>query len=75
MIFMSIRFAGKSKKGVEEKKYFELLKNHPKGLTRIDIRDKTGMKTSTENDITKRLLKRSIITEKDSWDEKQENNC
>jgi hypothetical protein len=57
------------KKGAKEKAYIDALKKHPEGLTKVKIREITGLKTSTEGDITKRLLDKKV-GKKDAWDEK-----
>lgn len=60
----------RAKKGDEEKRYIEILKKNPRGLTRVEIRNKTGMKPPTEQGITKRLLNRNAIVEGELWDMK-----
>jgi hypothetical protein len=58
------------KKGDKEKLYLDILEKNPEGMTRVEIREKTGLKTSTEADITKRLLKKKTIGEKEEWNKK-----
>jgi len=58
----------RKKKGDAEKKYIECMKKNPEGLTRVDIRIKTDIKTSTEADITNRLLNKKIIGKKEIYE-------
>lgn len=49
------------KKFEGQKEYIESLFKNPKGLTIIEIRNKTGLSPSTEADITKRLQEIKVI--------------
>lgn len=59
------------KKGESENKYTEVLLKNPKGLTKIEIRNKTNLSPSTEADITQRLQKKGAIKPIDVWSEKR----
>jgi len=60
----------RAKRWSEEKRYIEILKENPQGLTRVGIRRQTEIKVPTEQAITKRLLKCNAIVERELWDMK-----